>query len=161
MEQSQFGGITSGRMDLWKFYINGFKDHILFGTGYNYNLGFSGAAQVEISLLRWLTEHGIIVGGTIALYMFIAAIKAFNYFRDRNNKDEVSLVLSYIFLMQFPESIFESNGVIGTIGSFLYWYAMFYFLFHKEPVLKGYRFVCCRGIRKSENFSSCRVGFNK
>ena len=107
--------------------------HPLIGTGYNYMLkdAYTGKAKSEISVLRWFTEHGVFVGGFLLLVMLIAFMKAVNFFYKSKGEDNYSLVLAYVYLMNFLPSIIQSNGNIGTFSSFLYWYAMFYFFYYK------------------------------
>lgn len=119
--------LTSGRNELWEYYWKGFLSQPILGNGLNYqeNILYTGAATSEISLLKWYGEQGAIAS-TIWLVFLIKAFRKSLAVIKTNQINSWNLIMAYVFLSEFIQTILQSNSRILSISNFMVWYSMFY-----------------------------------
>lgn len=125
---------TTGRMELWVFNFEVFRNNILFGFGPNAQsiLGYTGSANSEIGVLAAFSHYGIFFGGFQMFAVFHSCRKAVLMMSVRKKIRKTTFFFSLIVLTYFPIWLFFSGWRILNIESFVFWYAVFYLCFSDE-----------------------------
>jgi hypothetical protein len=132
--------LTTGRSDLWAYYIKYFLQSPIYGNGAYFAdnaKDYYGTAHSEIGVMRWFAEYGAFYGFFIVglcIYALICVVNVVRKHPKLVGENPQFVFVGIMLFACFPAFIIERIFALQSPDGFLFWYGIFYVIWYSRRV---------------------------